>query len=54
MLRDCRIADAEKLRHLADRAFSIDKLANNQETMAVGKRFQKFARLLRRRVHRKR
>lgn len=43
MLGDGRIPDPEILRKLSNRLLAIDELAQDQETMPVGKRLQQFA-----------
>ena len=43
MLRDAGIADAEELGQLADRSFTLDELAQDEQAMPVGKRLQQPA-----------
>lgn len=43
MLRDAGIANTKELGQLADRSFTLDELAQDEQAMPVGKRLQQRA-----------
>src|SRR6516162_8186846 len=51
MLGHGRVADAKKLGELADRPLLLDELAEDQQPMRVGERFEQVAGLLDSRAH---
>ncbi len=51
MLRNARVADAEKLGELPDRPFAFDQLADDEQAMPIGERLEQLACTVRRSFH---